>query len=433
MSTPTTMTRPSRTRRVLVGVLLALALTAVGLELGARLLDRLRGKPWVREERRAAIEQVCSQLEQREFVPRNPDAADDGERGKAFEPSILQPYVGWEHPSTQKQIAQCVEYFRTPAADATLDVYLLGGSVAQLFGQLGSAKLVERLKAEPELRARPIRVHNFACAGYKQPQQAMNLAYLLALGHEPDVVIDIDGFNEAALGRFNAKNGANPLYPSLPHWAKATNGIRADPGMVEHLHDVRVSQQAAREFGQTFLRSGLWNSCFLEHVGSLRLESLRREYIRAYGVLTDYIASRPKEAETSGPEFPADDEGIDAMILRSWRENSISLAGMCAERGIAFLHVLQPTLHDEGSKPLTQKEKDGSTADPTWIDGVKRLYPRMREAGPGLGEHGVRFFDATRVFAGHPEDVYYDVCHFQQHGNDILAVAVAEALLESMR
>jgi len=246
-------------------------------------------------------------------------------------------------------------------------------------------------------------------------------------------VIDIDGFNEAALGRFNAKNGANPLYPSLPHWAKATNGIRADPEMVEHLHDVRVRQRAAQEFGQSFLKSGLWRSCFLEHVGSLRLERLRREYVRAYVVLTSYIAERPKEAETSGPEFPADDEGIDEMIVRSWRENSISLEGMCSERGIAYLHVLQPTLHDEGSKPLTPKEVEGAGADPTWIEGVKRIYPRLREAGPRLADNGVHFFDATRVFADHPEDVYYDVCHFQQHGNDLLAVAVAEALLRSMR
>jgi hypothetical protein len=246
-------------------------------------------------------------------------------------------------------------------------------------------------------------------------------------------VIDIDGLNEAAVGWSNAKSGANPLYPSLAHWAKATKGIRADPEMVGYLHDLRESQDRAREFGEWFLRTGLWRSSFLEHVASLRLDRLRRRYVRDYATLMGYIAERPKEAETSGPEFPKDDEGIAEMILRSWTENSISLAGMCGERGIAFVHVLQPTLLDEGSKPLTQKEIDGGTAVPEWGVGVRKLYPRMREAGPKLAERGVAFFDMTRVFQDHPEDIYYDVCHFKERGNEILAVAVAEALLKVLK
>jgi hypothetical protein len=168
-------------------------------------------------------------------------------------------------------------------------------------------------------------------------------------------------------------------------------------------------------------------------VGSLRFESLRRGYIRAYRELTRYIADRPKEAETSGPEYPQDDEGIEEMIVRSWTENSVSLSGMCDERRIAYLHVLQPTLYDEGSKPLTQKEIDGATADTTWIEGVTRLYPRLREAVSRLAERKVPFFDATHVFQDHPEDVYYDVCHFKEHGNEILAVAVAQALGDALR
>jgi len=425
------MARPFRLRRFLIGIAVVALASAIGLEVGSRLIDRARGKPWVVADRRAAIEEVCRQLSRRAYLPA--EKLEDARDADGFELSILQPYVGWEHPSTQRLIASDLEYFRSPESQRNLDVYILGGSVAQLFANLGVPKFVATLAADPSVRGRPIRVHNYACAGYKQPQQSMDLAYLLALGHEPDAVIDMDGFNEAALGWNNAKNGANPLYPSLPHWAKATNGIRADPEMVDHLHEVRVKQDRALAFGEALLRSGLWRSCFLEHVGSLRFESLRREYVLAYQKLTRYIAERPKEAETSGPEFPADDAAIAAMIVRSWSENSISLAGMCAERGITYLHVLQPTLHDEGSKTLTQKEIDGATADPSWLEGVKTLYPRMREAGPRLAERGVAFLDATRVFQEHPEDVYYDLCHFGQHGNEILAVPVAEALAKRLR
>lgn len=425
------MASPTRSRRILPKLLVILVVSAIGLEVGSRVLDRVRGRPWIAEERRAAIEAVCRQLSRDAFTPG--EKRDEANDAAEFESSVLQPYVGWEHPSTQTLIAEDVEYYRTSESKATVDIHLLGGSVAQLFGQLGAGKLVEVLQLDPGLRGKPMRIHNYACAGYKQPQQALNLAYLLALGHEPDVVIDIDGFNEAALGWSNAKSGTNPLYPSLAHWAKATNGVRADPEMVEFLHEVRVTQDRARAFGEGFLASGLWRSCFVEHVGSLRLESLRRAYIRAYGILTTYIVERPKEAETSGPEFPQDDEGIAEMIVRSWMENSISLAGMCQERGIVYFHVLQPTLHDEGSKPLTQKEIDGAGAVPAWIEGVRKLYPRLREAGPKLTERGVAFHDMTRVFQDHPEDVYYDVCHFGELGNEILAVAMAEELGKTLR
>ena len=425
------MARRSKARRFLIGLAVIPAATAIGLEVGSRVLDRLRGKPWFVEERRAAIAEVCRLLSHRAFVPG--EKKDEASATMPQEASILQPYVGWEHPSTQELIAQDVEYFRRPGSKRAFDVYVLGGSVAQMFGQLGVPKLVELLGRDERLAGRPIRIHDYACAGYKQPQQATNLAYLLALGHEPDAVIEMDGFNEAALGWSNAKNGTNPLYPSMTHWAAATSGTRADPTMVEHLHLVRVSQDRAREFGESFLASGLWRSCFLEHAGSLRLESLRRRYVQAYRTLTEYLAQRPKEVETSGPAYPEDDAGLERTIVRSWRENSISLYGMCAQRGIPYLHVLQPTLYDEGSKPLTEKEKSVAQADPTWIEGVRRIYPLLRADSARIAERGIAWCDASGVFADHPEDVYYDICHFREHGNEILAVTVADALLRSMR
>jgi hypothetical protein len=438
------MAKSSKTRRFLIGLVVIPLASAIGLEAGTRFLDWMRGRPWVMEDRRAAIEEVCHQLSRTAFTPgeKRDGARDDahaaidgGVRPKdasEHENSILQPYVGWEHPSTQQIIAEDVAYFRTPASKQAFDVYVLGGSVAQLFGQLGMKQLVTVLEKDPRLDKRLIRMHDYACAGYKQPQQVTNLAYLLALGHEPDVVINLDGFNEAALGWANAKDGANPLYPSLSHWAKASNGMRADPEMVDRLHDVRESQDRAREFGECLLDSGLWRSAFLEHVGSVRLESLRRRYVDAYQALTRHIAERPKEAETSGPAFATDDASIAEAIVRSWTENSLNLWGMCRERGIPYVHVLQPTLFDEGSKTLTQKEKDGAVAQATWIEGVRKIYPLLREAGPTLAERGVPYLDATRVFQDHPEDVYYDVCHFRELGNELLATPVAEAVLRAL-
>jgi hypothetical protein len=297
-----------------------------------------------------------------------------------------------------------------------------------MFGVLGAKPLIESLRRDPRFKNRPVRLHNYALAGYKEPQQAAMLSYLFALGHQPDAVINIDGFNEAALSWNNGKLGTNPLYPHVPHWAEAGDKMRSEGTTKESLLAVHTSQDRARSFGDGFLRSGVWRSCFLYHAGFIVLDRRRRAYVEAYDRLMDQIQNGPKDRGTQGPPFNAGDMALGHAIALCWMETSTSLHAMCSQRGIPYLHVLQPTLHDEGSKPLTQKEIDGSTLDPNWVEGVHALYPSFRKLGPELRARGIHFFDASGIFRDHPEDIYYDVCHFKEHGNDILGTAIGEEL-----
>lgn len=426
------MAAPSpRRKRLLLALVLVPVLSALGLEVGARILDRVRGRPFESQTRRAELETAARTLSRRAYLP---GGAQDEARGRA-DPgtAILQPYVGWEHLTTQVLIADELDWYRSPESETTYDVCVMGGSVAQTFADLGQARLVELLERDPLFAGREVRVHNLGCAGFKQPQPMLLLAYLLALGHRPDAVIEIDGFNDAALGWTNGKSGAHPAYPSLPHWAKATSGLRPDWDLGELLHDVRASQDRASEYASWILDSGLWRSCFLAHALGARLEGRRREYVEAYKRLMEHLEGRGVDAEIRGPRFDAGDEPLAAAIVGAWEASSRAMRGICAERGIAYLHVLQPALHDEGSKPLTEKEIAGATASEAWIRGVTRIYPRLRESGERLAARGFPFLDASRVFRDHPEDVYVDVCHFREHGNEILAAAVAEAFLHSLR
>jgi hypothetical protein len=167
---------------------------------------------------------------------------------------------------------------------------------------MGWMSMTETLQRDPRFKDRPIRVHNYALAGYKEPQQAAMLSYLFAMGQRPDAVVNLDGFNEAALGWHNARLGTNPLYPHVPHWAETGSNMRSDGDMLEYLYDVRTKQLRARSFGQWFLGSGLWRSCFLDHVGFSQLERLRRNYVGAYGKLTDQIMNGPKDVGVRADE-----------------------------------------------------------------------------------------------------------------------------------
>jgi hypothetical protein len=66
--------------------------------------------------------------------------------------------------------------------------------------------------------------------------------------------------------------------------------------------------------------------------------------------------------------------------------------------------------------------------DQRYRPGVEQGYPLLIEAGRDLKDRGERFTDLTGMFAAHPEAVYFDLCHLNQAGNDLLADRVAEAI-----
>lgn len=421
------MASPSpRTKRVLIRFVLVPLATAACLEIGARGIDVARGSPWNAESARAEIQDAIQKLGRSWSAPDEKEAKDL--EVPPADPVIVQPYTAWAHPRTQTEIADDRRYYGTAEAGETFDVCILGGSVAELLGQMGGKAITEGLQRDPRFQGRKVRVHDYALAGYKQPQQAAMLGYLLEMGHEPDAVVNLDGFNEAALGWDNAKLGAHPLFPHIPHWSEAGTTLRSEGDLLEYLYTVRTRQNRARSFGVWFLGSGLWRSCFLDHAGTVVLRRLRRAYERAYKALVEQIASGSIDPALRGPPFDPSDDSVRRTILVSWIEASTNLAGMCAQRGIAYLHVLQPTLHDTGSKTPTAKETANSSLEPSWIEGVHVLYPMFRQAQKVLESRGIHFFDASGIFRDHPEDLYYDGCHFGQRGNDILGAAIGEEL-----
>ncbi len=415
------------TRRVLA-ILLSLAFTLAGLELGSRCLDLVRGKPWCVDDLHAQIETECRALSRRAFLPGA--AKDDDNAAQSGGTMLLQPYTGWEQLQTHALIVDDIRYYQSEQARETYDVCILGGSVAETFGELGAAHLVELLRRDPRLASRAVRVHDFGFGAYKQPQPTMLFTYLLLLGHAPDAVIVLDGFNESALGFSNAAKGGHPVYPYLAGWANATKGLRPDWELGERMHEVHAAHERAESFATRVRDSGLWHSSFLAHVGLARIRSLRRDYAEAYKRLEKLLQTGATQGESAGPPFDASEPALIEQLVRAWSECSRTMRATCAERGIDYLHVLQPTLHDEGSKPLTETETKNAGSETEWIRGVHLVYPRLREAGRELAARGIAFFDATQVFRDHPEDVYIDVCHFREHGNEILAEAVAQAFLE---
>ena len=418
-------------RRPVLGILAGLLLTLVLLESGVRILDRIRGRPFDVDATRLAIQEQCKVLSSRAFLPGSDVAANGNDAVPGA--VILQPYTGWEHRATHRVITDDIAYYRSPESKSVYDVCILGASVARDFSQYGAARLIHNLKQSSRLAGSELRIHNYGVGAYKQPQPAMFLTYLLALGLEPDAVIEIDGFNEAALGYANALSGAHPLYPQLAGWAKATSGLHPNWDLGERMHAVSVAQDRASSFANRFLATGLWRSDLLARLGLARIASLRRDYAESYGQLMNHLQNTPKDAELTGPPFDASQGAVVDSIITCWTSCSLEMHGTCLARGIEFLHVLQPALDDPAGRPPTEKERERARNKDAWTKGVRATYPGLREAARRLAERGVPLLDATGVFLGYDEDIYIDICHFRERGNELLADAIADAFLRSHR
>ncbi len=92
-------------------------------------------------------------------------------------------------------------------------VGIFGGSVANNLVNVGGAALTEALEARSPAWKGRVEILNLASGGYKQPHQIFVLTEMILLGVPFDLVINLDGFNEVALGGSDSRSGWHPLFP----------------------------------------------------------------------------------------------------------------------------------------------------------------------------------------------------------------------------
>ena len=115
--------------------------------------------------------------------------------------------------------------------------------------------------------------------------------------------------------------------------------------------------------------------------------------------------------------------------MDAWRDSSRAMDALCAAHGVRYLHALQPTLDDAGSKPLSRAEEPFA-GDGAQSQRVAEGYGLLRERGAELVAAGVDFVDLSGLFAEVRGTVYVDRAHYNPAGNARLAEALAAALLD---
>jgi hypothetical protein len=121
-------------------------------------------------------------------------------------------------------------------------------------------------------------------------------------------------------------------------------------------------------------------------------------------------------------------------LVQIWEASSTQMQALCTANGIQYFHFLQPNQYDRGSKPLNDTErKTAFLEDYPYRRGVDQGYPLLKAAGKRLIASGEHFVDLTDIFKTTHETIYADTCcHFNERGNEIIAIRIAESILESI-
>ncbi len=319
-------------------------------------------------------------------------------------------------------------------SDRQYFVGIFGGSVGLWFCQLGADRLLTQLHRQPALAGRELVPVCLAHEGYKQPQQLLVLAYFLSMGQPFDLVVTIDGFNEVALGAMNDQRGFDSSMPSVLHLDPMVNLINQGtltPEKAETLGEISTGRRALarwarRSNGARFAATHLIADRIYALVEKrYRAAVLRFSQLPSQSVNASLIRVTPKTANRTGEAFFAE-------IARQWAEASGEMQTLLAARGVAYLHVLQPNQY-ASTRAFSEAERKVAFIDASpFKPGAEHGYPQLKgEAAQRLlRTHGVRFLDATGIFDGTPAQVYLDnCCHYTRLGNDLLADAIARALL----
>jgi hypothetical protein len=371
-------------------------------------------------------------------VRASPAAIVETTRGE-LSADVLHPYFGPIHrhgvrPQTNNVGFGARTAFPYARADARqFLVGIFGGSVAQAFCDRGTTRLIAALRRDADFATREIVPLCFSHEGYKQPQQLIVLAYFLSLGQQYDLVINIDGFNEVALGSRSHERGRDISMPSPIHVDPLLNLIdqaTLTPERVQALARISVYKQRLNELGER-----------MRHSRSAAVHFVRDRYYvftmnryQAAGAAYDALPMNPTASSVLvlTPPMKKRDSEADVYqdIAAGWASASLLMRDMLAAQGAQYLHVLQPNQYFTQRVFSDEEARVARSEGQPFRTAVEAGYPVLARSAAALVDKE-EFLDATTAFDGERNAVYDDdCCHYTDRGYEILAETIAARVLQ---
>ena len=355
---------------------------------------------------------------------------------------VLHPYFGPIHrpgirPETNNVGFGSKQAFPyTRANDREFLIGIFGGSVARAFCDRGTPRLIATLRTHSDFAGRDLVPLCFSHEGYKQPQQLLVLAYFLSVGQQFDLVINIDGFNEVALGSRNQERGRDLSMPSPIHVDPLLNLIDREtmtPARVYSLGRISAYKERLNSLADALRRARFAAVHFaLDRYYVFTMNRYQQE-LAAF----DALPANPPEASVlrltppMKPRRTADVVYED--VAAGWAAASTLMHDLLAARGVAYLHVLQPNQYFTKRTFSPAEARVALNENQPFKRVVEMGYPALKRATESLAARE-ELFDATTAFDSEAAAVYEDdCCHYNDRGNAVLAERVARRILEMKR
>lgn len=280
-------------------------------------------------------------------------------------------------------------------------IFMLGGSTVVGFGASGNGKTLpaQLERALNEKLSKNVRVVNAGSSGYVAYQELGLLAGPILQSFEPDMVLAVDGRNDAATaaGYRDWRPNWQPHYSSLEKDVNAM--MRPSPWAGLAYWAPRVSAAA-----KLFM-------------------SIRYRLYRTGEVVWDREGPAP--------------ESLLRRAADAYFSTHAAARARCRALGIPYFAFLQPTVTRGLKKDVTGMERSSvdefigrqkSTRDiyDEGMDGFYALASKRAAEAPW-------FHDLSRFFLDSKGGVYADSCHYTDKGNKMLADRMAELLLPEVR
>jgi hypothetical protein len=349
---------------------------------------------------------------------------------------ILHPYLGFvsiPHPDYNEFNLPGINPLTKKSPDK-VNIVIMGGSVAKDIYSYAGDRIIQNLKRSKDFENKEINIVVFALGGFKQPQQLIALNYFMALGAEYDILINIDGFNEIVLPY--ADNLPNHVFPSYPrHW-NIYSRKKLDSRVLLLMGKQAVTNEKMQQ-DKTFMSGSVLR------YSNLALFIWKLMDTKRKGTFAELEVKLRTAMENSETDYQS--TGIYTTVKDTllffreqaafWMRSSKQIAQLSHSAGIEYFHFLQPNQYDEGSKVLTDAEKNiAFESGPfAYKDAARAGYPLLREQGLILCNEKVNFIDLSYLFKDEEHTVYNDkCCHFNQLGYDIIADRICREIVIRM-
>ena len=314
-----------------------------------------------------------------------------------------------------------------PRQGDTVTIGLLGGSVAVENAE-SLRRALSRYFAANDLPRRPALL-DLSTSGQKQPYQANAAAQHLLLGGHFDIIVNLDGYNEASFTDQNVRRGVFPGFP-LGHDIRAGNFTAAVDTPVGRIALLRAEQDARQQAAAVHpLR-------YTAIYGLIHRYQVERTGRRISQLNHDLAATRAAYSlEEHGPRADlrnaADWRRED---VRVWYQGSLLVGELAGLAGAEYYHFLQPNQYLPNAKPLTEAELACCWQPDAHGQDYRAIQPRLVQLGAKLRQRSVHFFDLSLIFRDNRETLYRDeCCHLNERGNELLAAAMVERMGPGLR